>query len=77
VKNSGLFKYGAEVSSVAVKTADPSYVITSVEDLSVRSDIGISGSTYFQARAALHSYLAIHPEESSNLQIQALHEVAA
>jgi hypothetical protein len=78
LKNSGLFKYGAEVSGSAVKTADPSYVITSVEDLSVRNDIVVSGgSTYFQARAALDSYLAIHPEESSNLQIQALHEVAA
>ncbi len=77
VKNSGLFKFGAEVGGVAVKTADPSYVITSVEDLSVRSEIAISGSTYFHARAALDSYLAIHPEESSNLQIQALYEVAA
>lgn len=78
LKNSGLFKYGAEVSGSAVKTADPSYVITSVEDLSVRSDIVVAGGrTYFQARAALDSYLAIHPEESSNLQIQALHEVAA
>jgi hypothetical protein len=78
LKNSGLFKYGAEVSGSAVKTADPSYVITSVEDLSVRSDIVSSaGGTYFQARASLDSYLAIHPEETSNLQIQALHEVAA
>lgn len=78
LKNSGLFKYGAEVSGSAAKTADPSYVITSVEDLSVRSDIVVAGgSTYFQARAALDSYLAIHPEESSNLQIQALYEVAA
>ena len=39
LKNSGLFKYGAEASGSAVKTADPSYVIASVEDLSVRSDI--------------------------------------
>jgi len=78
LKNSGLFKYGAEVSGNAVKTADPSYVITSVEDLSVRSDIVVSGgSTFFQARATLDSYLAIHPEETSNLQIQPLHEVAA
>ena len=78
LKNSGLFKYGAEVSGSAVKTADPSYVITSVEDLSVRGDIFVAGgSTYFQARAALDSYLAIHPEESSNLQIQTLYEVAA
>jgi hypothetical protein len=61
-----------------VKAADPSYVVTHVEDLSVRSDIvATSGSTYFQARAALDSYLAIHPEDADNLQIQALYEVAA
>jgi hypothetical protein len=78
LKNSGLFKYGAEVSGSAVKTADAGYVITSVEDLSVRSDIAASaGSTYFQARAALDTHLALHPEDSSRLQIQALHEVAA
>ena len=77
-KNSGLFKYGAEVGGSAIKAADANYVITSVEDLSVRSDITASGgSTYFHARAALDTYLAIHPEESSGLQIQALHEVAA
>jgi hypothetical protein len=52
--------------------------VTHVEDLSVRSDIvATSGSTYFQARAALDSYLAIHPEDADNLQIQALYEVAA
>ena len=71
VKNSGLVKYGAEVRGVAVKTADPSYVVTNVEDLSMRSDIATSGGTYFQARAALDSYLAIHPEEAANLQIHA------
>jgi hypothetical protein len=53
-------------------------VVTHVEDLSVRADIVSSaGSTYFQARAALNSYLAIHPEEANNLQILPAHEVAA
>ena len=62
VKNSGLFKFGAEVGGVAVKTADPSYVITNVEDPQATSRHPV---TYFQARAALDSYLAIHPEESN------------
>jgi hypothetical protein len=78
LKNSGLFKYGTGTSAPAVTTQDPSYVVTHVEDLSVRSDIvSSSGSTYFQARAALNAYLALHPEESINLQIVPLHEVAA
>jgi len=77
LKNSGMFKYGTGVSGSAVKTADTSYVVTHVEDLSVRSDIVAEGTTYFQTRVALDSYLAIHPEETDNLQIQALHEVGA
>jgi hypothetical protein len=59
-----------------VKAADPSFGITSTDDLSVREDIvAAAGSTYFGARAALDSYLALHPEEVESLQIQALHEV--
>jgi hypothetical protein len=78
LKNSGLLKYDAGISTSAVTTQDPSYVVTHVEDLSVRADIVSSaGSTYFQARAALNSYLAIHPEEANNLQILPAHEVAA
>ena len=78
LKNSGLFKYGGGSFPTAVKTANPSYVVTHVEDLSVRGDIVVSeGSTYFQAKAALDSYIAIHPEEADNLQIMPLHEVAA
>jgi hypothetical protein len=76
LKNSGLFKYDTGVSGAAVKTVDPAYVITSTADLSVRHDIvAAAGSTYFQTRAALDGYLALHPEEADALQIQALHEV--
>jgi hypothetical protein len=75
-KNTGLVKYSPGVSGGAVKTQDPSYVVTQVEDLSLRSDIvSSSGSTYYQARAALDSHLAAHPEEAGNLQILPLHEV--
>ncbi len=78
LKNSGMFKYEPGTAGSVVKAVDPSYVVTHVEDLSVQSDIvAATGSTYFQARAALDSYLALHPEESDNLQIQALYEVAA
>jgi hypothetical protein len=77
LKNTGLFKYGTGVSGAAVTTQDPSYVVAHVEDLSVRSDITSAGKTYFQVRAALDSYLTLHPEEENNLQILPLHEVAA
>lgn len=77
LKNTGLFKYGTGTSGPAIQTQDPSYVVTHVEDLSVRSDIvSASGSTYFQARAALDLYVSLHPEEAGNLQILPLHEVA-
>jgi hypothetical protein len=77
LKNSGLFKYSQGNTGAAVSTQDPAYVVAHVEDLSVRSDIvSSSGSTYFHARAALDSYLVLHPEESTNLQILPVHEVA-
>jgi hypothetical protein len=78
LKNTGLFKYSNGPSESAIKTQDPGFVVTHVEDLSVRSDIFSSaGGTYFHARAALDSYLALHPEEASDLQIISTHEVAA
>jgi hypothetical protein len=79
LKNSGLAKYGAGiVAGAAVATRDPAYVVTHVEDLSLRADIvPAAGSTYFQARAALSSYLSFHPEEANNLQILPAHEVAS
>jgi len=77
LKNTGLLKYRTGPISPAIQTEDPNYVVTHVNDLSVRSDIvSSSGSTYFQARAALDTYLSLHPEEAQNLQIMPLHEVA-
>jgi hypothetical protein len=81
LKNSGLAKYGTGLVAgvgAAVATRDPAYVVTHVEDLSLRADIvPAAGSTYFQARVALSSYLSLHPEEENDLQIVPAHEVAA
>ena len=78
LKNTGLFKYANGASGPAVTTQDPGYVVAHVEDLSVRSDIASSaGGTYFHTRAALDSYLALHPEEANDLQIIPVHEVTA
>ena len=77
LKNSGLFKYNSGASAPAMTTQDPEYVVAQMDDLSVRSDITASaGKTYFHARAALASYLTLHPDESANLQILPAHEVA-
>jgi hypothetical protein len=78
LKNTGLFKYGTGAAGAKIATQDAAYVVAHVEDLSVRSDIvSSSGGTYYHARAALDTYLALHPEESSNLQILPVHEVTA
>ena len=78
LKNTGLFKYGAGAAAAKISTQDAAYVVAHVEDLSVRSDIvSSSGGTYYHARAALDTYIALHPEESSNLQILPVHEVTA
>jgi hypothetical protein len=78
LKNTGLFKYATGVQGQAVKTQEPSFVIAQVADLAVRSDIlTAEGKTFYSAQSALNAYLALHPEESDNLQILAVHEVAA
>lgn len=77
-KNTGLVKYSAGVTGAGISVENPQYVVTSVTDLSVRADIvSGSGSTFYQAQAALTTYLSTHPAESADLQIMPLHEVAA
>jgi hypothetical protein len=75
-KNTGLAKYTAGAAAPAISVQNPQYVITSVTDLSVRADIvSGSGSAFYQAQAALTTYLAAHPSESADLQVMPLHEV--
>jgi hypothetical protein len=77
-KNTGLGKYSDGQTSSPIAVNQPQYVVTSVNDLSVRSDIAPgSGTSYFQAKAALGTYLATNPAESQDLQIIPLHEVLA
>jgi hypothetical protein len=77
-KNTGLVKYSVAVTGTPIAVQKGAqYVVTSVNDLSVRADIVTGdGSTHYQAQAALTTYLAIHPEESADLQVMPLHEVA-
>jgi hypothetical protein len=78
VKNTGLQKYSIGPTTPAVAVDDTQFVITSVLDLSIRTDVlGSSASTYFEAQAALNSYLSANPAEAGNLQIMPLHEVSA
>lgn len=76
LKNTGLAKYRNPPSEPAITTRDPNFVVAGVDDLSIRSDIlSVDGSTYFQARASLNTYLALHPEEAASLQIMPAHEL--
>ena len=77
-KNTGLGKYSIGQASSPIAVNEAQYVVASVNDLSVRSDIVAgSGASYFEAKAALSTYLATNPSESQDLQIVPLHEVAA
>jgi len=77
-KNTGLAKYRGPQAGGPISTATAQYVVTSVTDLTVRTDIvSASGSSYYQARAALDSYLAANPAATSDLQVMPLHEVSA
>jgi hypothetical protein len=78
LKNTGLSKYSAGPQPTAVTITDPPYVVASVTDLSVRSDISsASGTTYHQAQEAVQTYLAANPQETGNLQVVPLYEAAA
>jgi hypothetical protein len=78
VKNTGLQKYSAGPTTPAIVVNEPQYVVTSVLDLGIRADIlAGTGGTYFEAQAALDSYLALNPAEAGDLQIMPLYEVAA
>src|SRR5262249_17520910 len=70
LKNTGFNKYKSQPSTPAAITKDPSYVITSVDDLSVRPDLSVDGEmTYYQARESLIAHLEINPEDAGSLQI--------
>lgn len=75
VKNTGLVKYRTGVTPPAITVQDAQYVVTSVDDLSVRSDIMGNSSSYFKAQAALQSHLSAHPEDAGNVQVMPMHEV--
>ena len=78
VKNSGLQKYSTGVTTPAINVMDPQYVVTSVDDLSIRADIVPGGGTsYFGAKAALSAYLGAKPKETGSFQIMPVHEVEA
>jgi hypothetical protein len=78
VKNSGLNKFSVGAESAAVTTSDAGFVVASVTDLSVRTDISTaSGTTYFQAQTALNSHLAQNPGDAGNLQVMAVYEAAS
>ena len=77
VKRTGMAKYQAASTPAAIQVQEPQYVITSAIDLSLRSDILGSSTSYFKAQAALQNHLAAHPEEAGNVQVMPIHEVTA
>jgi hypothetical protein len=77
-RNSGLNKYRNGPATPAVLASDPSYVVVSTDDLSIRNDISPSGgATYFQAHAALNKHLATHPQDRGSVEVLPLHEATA
>lgn len=78
MKNTGLSKYSAGPQPKAITVTDPPYVVASVADLSIRSDISTAdGTTYHQAQAAVQTYLTANPQETGDLQVIPLYEAAA
>ena len=76
LKNTGLGKYSNPAGSTPIVSAEPSYVVATTDDLSIRSDIvSGAGAAFFQARSALATYLIQHPEEAGSLQILPAHDL--
>ncbi len=78
LKNTGFNKYKNGPSTPVAITKDPSYVVASVEDLSVREDLsGAVEMTYYQAREVLIAHLEKNPDDAGNLQIVPAQEAAS
>lgn len=61
-----------------IQTATPGFVITDVNDLSIRYDITAGQATTQRAASILlQAHLARHPEDAGNLQVMPLYEAAA
>jgi len=76
VKNTGLAKFTEPGMTSILATGPVGYVVTSTDDLSVRSDISpAEGTTHYAASAALASYLAANPQEAGQLQVMPAYEV--
>jgi hypothetical protein len=50
------------------------YVVASTTDLTPRTDVLASATTYYQAQVALSSFLEAYPEERDSIQVLATHE---
>ncbi len=52
----------------------PAYVLASTYDLSARTDVLPTATTYYEAKTALAGYLLEHPDERDDIQLLAAHE---
>jgi hypothetical protein len=76
VRSTGDAKYKWPAMTSPIATLTPGFVVTSVDDLSVRYDItGGEAATQRAATVKLTDHIAQHPEDAGRLQVMPLHEV--
>jgi hypothetical protein len=76
VLSSGNARYLVPGLVSPVRTLTPGFVVTSVDDLTVRYDItGGVATTQLGASTQLAAHLARHPEDAGSLQVMPAHEV--
>lgn len=76
VRATGDAKYKWPGMTSPIATLTPGFVVTSVDDLSVRYDItGGETATQRAATVKLADHIAQHPEDAGRLQVMPLHEV--
>ncbi|MFZ1925406.1 MAG: DUF6603 domain-containing protein [Solirubrobacteraceae bacterium] len=76
IATTGLRKFATGASS-PISLTRASYVVASTLDLTQRSDILGSATTYYQAKVALESFVAEHPEQREQLQMLPEHELVS
>ena len=78
LRSTGNARYMQPGMTSPIATPTPGFVVTSVDDLSIRYDItGGEATTQRAASVQLEAHLARNPQDAGRLQIMPKHEVAA
>jgi hypothetical protein len=78
LRSTGNAKYKQPGATSPISVSTPGFVVTNVDDLSVRYDVTGGGATTQRAASVqLQAHVARNPQDAGRLQVMPLHELAA